>query len=158
MKQILSLSLIISLSGCWSVVYDNRDSSEDNSKEQEEPDSKPKFELPEFKSPDEKPSVMEPIEVIYPEDMHQCSVDSDCPEPDNECMYIICKYNQCTTHHVEYGVLADQWLEGDCYMDICNGSGEIIAIYDENDVHDDGDECTIDYCTHYGTVHQQACL
>ena len=75
-----------------------------------------------------------------------CTTNADCPGPDNECQSRACLGGSCGFNYVPFGTPVAAQAGGDCKLSVCNGSGGVAVIADNNDVPDDGNECTDNVC------------
>ncbi|WP_437568215.1 hypothetical protein [Sorangium sp. So ce542] len=75
-----------------------------------------------------------------------CTGDADCAEPASECAIARCVDGGCVTEPVAAGTPAEMQMAGDCSERLCDGSGAVVEIDDDDDVPNDRSECTIDAC------------
>jgi hypothetical protein len=75
-----------------------------------------------------------------------CTTNADCPGPDNECQSRACLNGSCGFNYVPFGTPVAAQSGGDCKSSVCNGSGGVAVIADNNDLPDDGNECTDNVC------------
>ncbi|APR80893.1 Tryptophan synthase alpha chain [Minicystis rosea] len=76
-----------------------------------------------------------------------CQTPSDCPGADTECHMRTCTAGTCGFAFAPAGTAVSTQTPGDCHVDMCDGSGSILATIDYSDVPDYGNECTIGMCT-----------
>jgi hypothetical protein len=78
-----------------------------------------------------------------------CQSDDECPgPPDPQCGKGRCVEGACQVE-IHPGLLTSQ-LRGDCQLEQCSETGEVVAVYDPSDYYDDGERCTSDFCTSDG--------
>ncbi|KYG10614.1 hypothetical protein BE21_10970, partial [Sorangium cellulosum] len=75
-----------------------------------------------------------------------CTGDADCAEPASECAIARCVDGGCVTEPVAAGTPAEMQMAGDCSERVCDGSGAVVELDDDDDVPNDRSECTIDAC------------
>ncbi len=81
-----------------------------------------------------------------------CQDDADCQgPPDSRCGSGRCTQGVCSVE-IHPGPLASQ-IRGDCQRAECSATGEVVAVEDPSDYHDDGEQCTYDYCGPQGAQH-----
>jgi hypothetical protein len=75
------------------------------------------------------------------------NVVDDCPQAvDPMCSTARCDDGVCGFEYKPFGELESQ-IRGDCETLYCDGIGNVIAVPDGSDTYNDGNQCTIDYCT-----------
>ena len=76
-----------------------------------------------------------------------CTQNADCGAP-SACATPTCNGGTCVTELVPFG-LGDPGGQagGDCKKNVCDGSGSAVAIADDGDVPNDGNDCTSDVCS-----------
>ncbi len=83
-----------------------------------------------------------------------CSVAADCPGADTQCSTRTCTGGACGVSFTPNGTPTNGQSPGDCRQNVCDGSGNIVNIADNNDVPaDDGNQCTQDICTNGAPAH-----
>jgi len=76
-----------------------------------------------------------------------CTLDSECPGPNNDCQAPVCDHNVCSTSFSPAGEVTASQTAGDCQQLQCDGEGNVTSVPDNSDVPaDDGLECTTDAC------------
>jgi hypothetical protein len=76
-----------------------------------------------------------------------CDADSDCPAGVDLCAAPACESGNCTARAIEAGEPSWQQTKGDCRVVVCDASGQTESQSDEDDLPDDGQDCTLDLCT-----------
>ena len=76
----------------------------------------------------------------------ECTAASQCPPTTNECQVVACETNVCVVDDRPAGYVVPTQVEGDCRVNQCDGSGNVIQAIANSDVHEDGLECTQDVC------------
>ncbi|MBK8255370.1 MAG: VCBS repeat-containing protein [Polyangiaceae bacterium] len=77
-----------------------------------------------------------------------CITAADCPGTDDECKTRTCAAGVCGSKFTALGTLLSSQVPGDCLSQICNGTGGILGIPNNNDLPvDDGNVCTSEVCT-----------
>jgi len=76
----------------------------------------------------------------------ECCSPGDCPETANECVQRTCTGGACGTKFVGEGVPVSTQTAKDCQLNVCDGSGGIVAVAQDTDTPDDAKACTIDKC------------
>jgi hypothetical protein len=76
----------------------------------------------------------------------ECVDAADCPPGANECETPTCTGGVCGTDFVASGTAVTDPLPGDCKASECDGNGAIADVADDQDLPDDGNECTGDAC------------
>jgi hypothetical protein len=74
-----------------------------------------------------------------------CTVVEDCSEP-APCRQPTCIGGTCGSEPIDEGLLARDDALGDCLRRECDGAGNVVVIYDDADLPDDDNECTVDGC------------
>jgi hypothetical protein len=77
----------------------------------------------------------------------QCVVATDCPGQDTACATRTCVAGVCGVSDALPGTVAGPQTAGDCQVNECDGSGNLVAMVDDTDVPVDGKACTLDVCT-----------
>jgi hypothetical protein len=85
-----------------------------------------------------------------------CIVADDCPAPGNECQTRTCTNGVCGFDPVPNGTLTPSQNPGDCLETYCDGAGGIALSPNNNDLPDDGNECTVDTCNSGAPVYTPA--
>lgn len=75
-----------------------------------------------------------------------CADSSTCPGGPNECIIATCTRGDCGYQGVAQGTITSSQTPGDCHVNECDGSGNIISVPDNTDVPNDGNPCTSDSC------------
>lgn len=75
-----------------------------------------------------------------------CTDASECPATGNECANPTCDNGVCGTEPVPSGTVITTQAPGDCKRVECDGAGSTQEVNDDDDVDDDGKECTTDTC------------
>ena len=83
-----------------------------------------------------------------------CSGDADCPPTGNACIDAVCSSHTCTTVPKPYGYVLPNQIIGDCQDTVCDGAGNTFQSADDLDAPDDGNSCTIDFCSSGTPQHQ----
>lgn len=65
----------------------------------------------------------------------------------SECVEHVCKMGVDTAVPVALGVAVAKQVDGNCKKTVCDGNGGKIEANDDEDVHIDGSDCTLDICT-----------
>lgn len=76
------------------------------------------------------------------------TVANDCTHlgaPDPRCGSLQCIEDKCVLD-INSGPIESQKY-GDCRQAVCDDTGNVIELWDALDVYNDGNQCTIDYCT-----------
>ena len=76
-----------------------------------------------------------------------CDNSEDCTPPSNPCLVAMCHDNVCMLMPIGSGEEARTQTPGDCRVLRCDGAGNSIDAADDNDVPEDGLDCTLDTCT-----------
>ena len=85
-----------------------------------------------------------------------CDTPAQCPETGDPCKEPTCVDHQCGFSEVEGALLLpDDQTTGDCQQLQCDGNGGTLPVTDDSDVHDDGNDCTLDTCAN-GVVQHTA--
>ena len=82
-----------------------------------------------------------------------CAVAEDCPGQVKACEKKVCEAGLCAVATIPADGVASSQLYGDCRVTTCDGQGGLSSADDINDVYEDGNECTVDYCDGGVTVH-----
>jgi hypothetical protein len=77
----------------------------------------------------------------------ECMRPTDCPETGNECIDRTCERGTCGEKPSAAGTPADAQIAGDCQKSQCDGTGNVVAVDEDDDLPDDGNDCTDDVCT-----------
>lgn len=77
----------------------------------------------------------------------EATVDTDCPDPGNECLVRACVDSKCAPAPVAQGTPVANNKPGDCQVSFCDGNGAVTTQNDDIDVPNDGLECTNDSCS-----------
>lgn len=75
-----------------------------------------------------------------------CTNDDECPLPMNPCMAAMCHDNACMEMPIGEGLEAREQTDGDCKIVRCDGAGSASPHNDDEDVPDDGLDCTMEEC------------
>ena len=75
-----------------------------------------------------------------------CSSEEDCDTPSEPCQTAVCVNGVCGVAQVPPDSVAPQQEPGNCQLEICDEDGMVSSINDDEDVPDDGLECTVDGC------------
>jgi subtilisin-like proprotein convertase family protein len=75
-----------------------------------------------------------------------CDSASDCPGVDTACQVRVCIDHACGLWTEASGTPAAVQRKADCLAAVCDGMGAVIAVPDDNDLPDDGNDCTTDAC------------
>ncbi|MBL9023290.1 MAG: lamin tail domain-containing protein [Myxococcales bacterium] len=76
-----------------------------------------------------------------------CSAAEECPEPESTCQARACVDDVCTVVALPSGTVLGTQAAGDCAINVCDGSGNTTTVADDDDLPEDGSECTDDLCT-----------
>ncbi len=77
-----------------------------------------------------------------------CNAGSQCPGTDTDCETRSCTANTCGFTFQPAGTVTSTQTPGDCKVNQCDGSGNIVAVTANGDVPaDDGNQCTGEVCT-----------
>lgn len=77
-----------------------------------------------------------------------CGVcDTACPGADTECQSRSCTAGACGFVFTPTGQPVTSQTAGDCQLNVCDGTGGEVAVADNTDLPDDGNQCTDDLCT-----------
>src|SRR5262249_31112821 len=63
----------------------------------------------------------------------ECSEASDCPTPSGECVEAVCSASKCSTKPSAKGTPVNTQVSGDCQVNQCDGSGNIVSAADDTD-------------------------
>jgi hypothetical protein len=74
-----------------------------------------------------------------------CASAEDCPKPEIACHVRVCLPEGCGVAPEAPGPSAMQ-TAGDCRETVCDELGTALAVVDDADLPDDGDDCTLDVC------------
>ena len=78
----------------------------------------------------------------------QCNAATQCAGTDTECRTRTCSANVCGANDVSFGTPTSAQSPNDCKLNVCDGTGNIIAAPDGTDLPaDDGSQCTGEICT-----------
>lgn len=79
----------------------------------------------------------------------ECLAASDCTElpPDDECQARACTDGACELSFTLVNTPVVAQTAGDCHAVVCDGAGGTTTIVDDDDLPDDGNDCTYDVCT-----------
>jgi hypothetical protein len=80
----------------------------------------------------------------------ECLEASDCTMiVEDECQARACVAGQCVADPTPVGFVVNAALQqnGDCNVRVCDGAGAMMDIADDDDVLDDGLDCTSEYCS-----------
>jgi len=83
----------------------------------------------------------------------ECSLASDCPGTETECVHRSCTAGVCGMSLVAAGTVVAQQTVGDCQSRQCASDGTVKMVADNSDVPDDRNPCTNDSCTSGAPVH-----
>lgn len=76
-----------------------------------------------------------------------CNAPSQCAGSDTECQARTCAGNTCGVANTASGTLTSAQTAGDCKVNQCDGSGNIVVVTSSADVPaDDGNQCTSEVC------------
>ncbi len=76
----------------------------------------------------------------------ECCAPTDCPSNASECVQRTCEGGVCGTKPVADGVPVSTQTPGDCQRIVCDGAGATKSVTADDDLPDDGAQCTIDKC------------
>lgn len=76
----------------------------------------------------------------------ECNVPDDCSGTDSTCAFRVCDMGKCGTGYAAVGTPVDMQTPGDCKVDVCDGTGNVMTSNDDSDVFDDANACTMDTC------------
>lgn len=76
-----------------------------------------------------------------------CASASDCPMPPSVCATRVCTAGTCSTMNVLADTPASTQTPGDCKQNVCDGTGDILAVDDDTDIASDNEACTVDTCS-----------
>lgn len=74
-----------------------------------------------------------------------CEMQEDCGAPSSQCSYVTCQAKKCVETPIDGALDASQQTAGDCYTLRCH-NGVLENSIDDNDVPQDGNECTEGNC------------
>lgn len=77
----------------------------------------------------------------------ECNAANDCAASANECEIAVCKDGKCGFDAVPNGTPIAAQTSGDCQQAVCDGAGSVTSIADDQDLPNDGNECTTDSCS-----------
>lgn len=84
---------------------------------------------------------------------YECRLPSECPAVPTNCpSSSACEVGRCGYTFVS-GDSTSQKV-GDCIRQTCDAKGVVTTIVDYSDVHDDGNDCTVDQCDETGPAHK----
>jgi hypothetical protein len=75
-----------------------------------------------------------------------CATPDECPGSENDCATRTCTGGACGISFADDGVEVDDQIVGDCHVVVCDGAGKTKQNVADQDVKDDGNECTLDEC------------
>ena len=75
-----------------------------------------------------------------------CSLASDCPGTETECVHRSCTAGVCGMSLSAAGTVLVQQTVGDCQSRQCAADGTVKMVADNSDIHDDRNPCTNDTC------------
>ena len=75
-----------------------------------------------------------------------CADPSTCPAGPNECIIPTCTSGDCGYQSVAQGTVTSNQTPGDCQVNECDGSGNIVSVPDNTDTPNDNTPCTTDTC------------
>ncbi len=76
-----------------------------------------------------------------------CTTAADCGAPASACSENTCENKVCKTTNLAEGTKVAAQTAGDCKVNQCDGSGNVVTTNDDTDVARDDQECTDDVCT-----------
>jgi hypothetical protein len=76
----------------------------------------------------------------------QCVTAADCPGTDTDCAQRSCNFGTCGVTFANAGVAVSSQVAGDCHVNQCDGSGQIVSVVDDTDPPNDDNACTNDVC------------
>jgi hypothetical protein len=76
-----------------------------------------------------------------------CTTAADCGAPASACSENTCENKVCKTTNLAEGTKVAAQTAGDCKVNQCDGSGNVVTTNDDTDVARDDQECTNDVCT-----------
>ena len=82
-----------------------------------------------------------------------CVILDDCPLGPNACVMRTCTAGVCGLEPVPANTPLGTQATGDCHRDVCDGSGEVQRVVEDEDVPNDHNECTTDSCDGGNVVH-----
>jgi hypothetical protein len=82
-----------------------------------------------------------------------CDTPADCPGENSECGTITCLDGVCGTSNVQAGTATSVQTQGDCQRSVCDGSGGVTTVADNDDLPDDGNQCTSNLCVEGTPTH-----
>lgn len=68
----------------------------------------------------------------------ECAGDGDCEQPDAACRRTVCAGGVCVPTTEEQGVPTPSQTYGDCHREVCDGSGQVTTVVDDEDLPDAG--------------------
>ncbi|XXX78160.1 hypothetical protein WMF30_05260 [Sorangium sp. So ce134] len=96
------------------------------------------------------------VEVVpdEPDRAGECAAVEDCTDRASACRVVVaCEQGACVVADAADGTPVAEQTPGDCQQAVCDGSGEVKTIADEDDAPDDGNACTLDTCDGAAPVH-----
>lgn len=82
----------------------------------------------------------------------QCNHDDECPYI-GPCSEAVCNNGLCEAVHVPNGEAAKNIVRDDCFVDVCDGRGNLVRQVNDNDIPEDGFLCTADVCSNGVPTH-----
>jgi Bacterial Ig-like domain/Lamin Tail Domain len=84
----------------------------------------------------------------------ECNAAAQCPGTDTECKARSCTANACGFAFQPAGTMTSMQTAGDCKVNQCDGSGNIVQVDANGDTPaDDGAQCTSDVCSNGAPAH-----
>jgi hypothetical protein len=76
-----------------------------------------------------------------------CLAVSDCSGSDTTCQHRTCVNGSCGVSNSPFGTLVTVAPAGDCHRDVCDGSGGVQPVVDDNDLPASTNQCVQNVCT-----------
>lgn len=84
----------------------------------------------------------------------QCKTAADCPGTDTDCRKRTCDAGVCGFTDAPAGTPAQDPKDGDCFTNVCDGSGGTIFVPDDTDIPAPISQCTFPVCSMGNSFYQ----
>lgn len=82
-----------------------------------------------------------------------CTGPGDCPGTETDCQARSCTGTVCGFIYKPQGTAVTMQTPNDCKQNVCNGAGAVSVTFDNTDLQDDGNVCTLDGCSGGSPTH-----